>query len=148
MTDATAPDARAAVDELRIAAAGPIEPGVSTSDLTLVSRTSLHTVLALLSDNGVMWLAERNEELRDERDALAARVAELGEPTVEWTVALDGETGSPLPEKLARRMSRHERTELMTRTAYRNPPWQPAVKAVDAPGAALSATETAEESVR
>jgi len=43
----------------------------------VLTAEALRAVLALLDDRGVMDLAERNEQLRDERDALAARVAEL-----------------------------------------------------------------------
>jgi len=100
-------------------------------------------------------LPERWRALIAERDAAVRRAeeaeawpAELGKPTIEWTVTLDGTTGSPLPEKLARRMSRHERTELMTRTAYRNPPWQRVAEAADAAQEARSATETVEDGVQ
>jgi hypothetical protein len=65
-----------------------------------------------------------------------ATLAELGEPTVEWAVRgyrdlLDRPIDIPMPEDTARQgiaedwSVGHTRLSLLTRTAYREPPWRP-----------------------
>lgn len=107
----------------------------ATAEADAVQNRKLRHDLAL----SAMLLVKRTTT---ERDDARARLAELGEATVEWTVPLDGENGSPLPEKLARRMAAERWIPLMTRTAYREPPWRPAEEAADATAAAPSATQT------
>lgn len=87
-------------------------------------------------------LRTRAEQAEVERDEARARLAELGEAMVEWTVGDNGnEAGLPVPEQLARLMAVNLEATLKTRTAYHDPPWRPAAEPADVAQDGRSATD-------